>query len=193
MPDHGRQALYDAEDLVMRLLDRSDRYPTVEIAGSTLTLPVERHFGEIDSVQRYVDAVAGLEWVRSRWPRAAVPVAVRARQGTARAEYLRPGAVIAVPVGTGGRGWALRELVVLHEYAHHLASDEEQAAAAPHGAEFADRYLSLVQELIGPEAALLLQVSLADTGWTGRTARSRAREPADPAGLPAGWAAPSGR
>lgn len=164
--DRGRRALYEAENLVQRLLDRAAEYPTVTIAGSRLTLPTERRFGQIDSVQRYLDTVAGLNWVRAKWPRAAAPVTVRSRRSAAKAHYERPGAVIAVPVGSGDRGWALREMVVLHEYAHHLATDTEAAQCAPHGVQFVDRYHALVEELIGPEVVLLLRVSLADTGWS---------------------------
>jgi putative metallohydrolase (TIGR04338 family) len=160
--DTQRVRLYAAEDLVARILDRSVDHPVIEVAGSRLTLPAERRFGDIVAVQRYVDAVLGLDWVRNRWPRAEFPVRVRERRGASRAHYQWLGFVLAVPPpGEGGR-WALRELVVLHEIAHHLGPVEEPA----HGPAFAGRLLELVGEIIGPEVALLLRVSFADEGVT---------------------------
>ncbi|MEP6560217.1 MAG: TIGR04338 family metallohydrolase, partial [Nakamurella sp.] len=59
-----------------------------------------------------------------------------------------------------GSGWALRELVILHELSHHLAPEIEVA----HGGKFVDRMLALVDGVIGPEAAFLLRVTMADVG-----------------------------
>ena len=67
---------------------------------------------------------------------------------------------MAVPGYRAGSGWALRELVILHELAHHLAPDIEVA----HGGAFVDRMITLVDGVIGPEAALLLRVTMADVG-----------------------------
>ena len=161
--DAQRSRVYDAEHLVHRLFDRSAEYPLIEIAGSRLTLPVERRFASIESVQSYVDRVLGLGWVRATWARAAVPVVVRGRAGDSQAHYERAGAVMAVPTGTGSRSnsaWAMRELVVLHELSHHLADGPEVA----HGPQFVDRMLTVIDGIIGPEAALLLRVTLLDNG-----------------------------
>jgi putative metallohydrolase (TIGR04338 family) len=161
--DTQRSRVYDAEHLVHRLFDRSAQYPVIEVAGSRLTLPVERRFASVDSVQSYVDKVLVLGWVRASWARAAVPVVVRGRAGDAQAHYERAGAVMAVPAHRSNRSnpaWAMRELVVLHELSHHLADGPEVA----HGPEFADRMLTVVDGIIGPEAALLLRVTLLDNG-----------------------------
>ncbi|WP_420123423.1 TIGR04338 family metallohydrolase [Nakamurella sp.] len=160
MADRQRSRVYEAENLVHRLLDRSVDHPVVEIAGSRLTLPPERRFADIASVQTYLDRVLGLDWIRRSWPRAADPVRVRERAGGARAHYERAGATIAVPTHRTGGGWALRELVVLHELAHHLAPDDE----VPHGGPFVGRLLDLVDGVVGPEAALLLRITMLDTG-----------------------------
>lgn len=125
-----------------------------------MTLPVERKFGSIDSVQRYVEQVLALGWVRQRWERAGEPVVVRERAGAAQAHYQRVGSVMAVPGHRSGSGWALRELVILHELAHHLAPEIEIA----HGGGFVERMVTLVGEIIGPEAGLLLRVTLLDVG-----------------------------
>ena len=161
--DAQRSRVYDAEHLVHRLFDRSAVYPLIEVAGSRIALPVERRFASIDSVQSYVDQVLALGWVRASWARAAVAVVVRGRAGDAQAHYERAGAVMAVPAHRGNRGnapWAMRELVVLHELSHHLADGPEVA----HGPEFVGRMLTVVDGIIGPEAALLLRVTLLDNG-----------------------------
>lgn len=158
--DSQRSRVYDAEHLVQRIFDRAAEHPAVQVAGSTVVLPPERHFGDLAGVQRYVDAVLGQGWVRAEWSRAAVPVTVRERAGTDGAHYERAGAVIAVPVQRPGR-WALRELVVLHELAHHLAADDAEAG---HGPTFTHRLVELVDGTVGPEAALLLRVTYADVG-----------------------------
>lgn len=158
--DRQRARIYQAEDLVARMLDRSVDFPMVQVAGSGITLPIERKFGDIASAQRYVDAVLALQWVRQEWPAAAVPALVRERQGPARAHYERAGRVIALPLHRSPTAWALRELVVLHEIAHHLGDPAEE----PHGPAFAARLLELVDGVIGPEVAFVLRVSLLDVG-----------------------------
>jgi putative metallohydrolase (TIGR04338 family) len=158
--DFQRAKVYDAEHLVHRIFDRSADYPVIEVAGSHLTLPVERRFGAIDAVQRYVDQVLTLGWIRAAWDRAAVPVHVRERAGSSQAHYQRVGSIMAVPGYRAGSGWALRELVILHELSHHLAPEIEVA----HGGGFVDRMITLVDGVIGPEAALLLRITLLDVG-----------------------------
>lgn len=163
--DRQRSKVYDAENLVHRIFDRSAEFPEVDVAGSRLTVPVERHFATLESVQTYVDAVLASAAVRTRWPRAAVPVVVRERRGQQQADYQRLTAVLAVPVrrvftGAGSRTWALRELVILHELAHHLADTDEEA----HGPAFTERLVALTGEIVGPEAAFLLRTTMWDNG-----------------------------
>ncbi len=161
-----RQAVYAAEELVGRILDRSATTPVVEVAGSRLTLPPERHFADLDAVQRYVDAVLGLEWVRRRWPAAASrPVTVRERRGMTKAHYEHESATIAVPIRGRQARWALRELVVLHEIAHHLGAEGSGGGHdIGHGSTFAARLVELVDGVVGSEVALLLRVTFADVG-----------------------------
>jgi putative metallohydrolase (TIGR04338 family) len=176
--------VYAGENQVARLLDRSAEFPVVEVAGSRITLPPERHFGDLAGVQRYVDAVLGLDWIVRRWPRAAaIPVIVRERRGAAQAHYEPDTATIAVPVRGADARWALRELVVLHELAHHLAmgarseqlgtdagpnaggdASSEADADTGHGPGFTGRMLELVGGVMGEEAAFLLRVAWADQG-----------------------------
>lgn len=157
-------AVYEAESQLARLLDRADRFPTVTIAGSTLTLPPERRFNGIDEVQAYVDEVLALPAVRARWPRAAArPVRVRARRGPGRAHYEFDGAVMAIPVTGAASEWARRELVVLHEIAHHLGATVP-APDGMHGRAFRARLIDLVTVVLGPETGFALRVLLADQG-----------------------------
>ncbi|WP_072690253.1 TIGR04338 family metallohydrolase [Rhodococcus marinonascens] len=161
--DNQRAAVYDAEALVRTMFDRADERElrVVEVMGSQVTLPVERKFASIESVQDYVDRVLVLNWVRSTWTRAATPIRVRARAGNKASHYESDCATIAIPEHQGGRAWALRELVVLHEIAHHLdPSDPDHPTVEPHGPGFVDRYLTLVCEIIGPEAAFVLRMTL---------------------------------
>ncbi|AYF76045.1 TIGR04338 family metallohydrolase [Nocardia yunnanensis] len=162
--DAQRSQVYDAEGLVRGMFDRADEFGTrtVELHGSRITLPIERRFASVESVQTYADRVLALNWVRARWERASAPVTVRARAGAKAAHYETETAVLAVPLHAHGSAWALRELVILHELAHHL--EPEMAAVAPHGPEFCERYLELVDGVIGPEAALLLRTTMYSCG-----------------------------
>lgn len=162
--DADRSRCYDAEQLVRRILDRSAEFPIVQLAGSQVAVPVERRFGRVADVQRYADAVLALPAVRRGWPgRASQPVLVRERAGAASAHYERDGAVVAIPVhadGPTGTAWAMRELVILHELAHHLDPDERVL----HDAAFRARLIELAEVVIAQEAGLLLRVSYAEVG-----------------------------
>ncbi len=78
-----------------------------------------------------------------------------------RAHYEPPG-TIAVPVA--GR-WALRELVLCHELAHHVTFHCSGGAEEPgHGRAFVDVYVTLAGVVIGPEVAVLLRAGLDQAG-----------------------------
>ncbi|MEV3959579.1 TIGR04338 family metallohydrolase [Nocardia sp. NPDC050193] len=169
MRDTQRARVYDAEQLVRSIYDRAAEFGqhTVEVHGSRLTLPAERKFASVDSVQQYCDRVLALGWVAATWKRAGMPIRVRARAGNLAAHYETGNAVLAVPLhaetSTRGRtAWALRELVVLHELAHHLEPRPDTVAA--HGPEFCSRYVELTGGVIGPEVGLLLHLTFHDLG-----------------------------
>ncbi len=84
---------------------------------------------------------------------------MRARRGVTAAHYERTddGAGVAVP--DGRTRWALRELVVLHEIAHHLCDAEP-----PHGPEFVATFCDLTGVVMGPEVAHVLRVVYAKEG-----------------------------
>lgn len=153
--------MYAAEEFVRTLFDRAAQYgsPTVDFFGAQLTLPPEGRFGSVASVQRYVDEVLALPAVRQRWP-AAAPLRVRPRRAATAAHYeYRDGAgVVAVP-DRDTADWALRELVVLHEVAHHLCP-----AGPPHGPQFVATFCELAELVMGPELGHVLRVVYAKEG-----------------------------
>ena len=67
-----------------------------------------------------------------------------------------------MPLHSAEAAWALRELVVLHELAHHLEPDPY--GTPPHGPEYCGRYLDLVDGIVGAEAAFLLRATMLDCG-----------------------------
>lgn len=164
--DSQRQRVYDAEQLVRRIFDRADKAEatygpsarSVQLHGSTITLPIERRFGDLAGVQRYVDAVLALNWVQARWSRASGQVTCRLRSGDRFAHYETLGSVIAIPSEKRSGRWAMRELVVLHEIAHHLAPFGDR-----HGPAFAETFVDLVGGVIGAEAAFVLRAAMHDT------------------------------
>ncbi|WP_236995105.1 TIGR04338 family metallohydrolase [Gordonia phthalatica] len=141
------------------MLDRAGSAHTVQIVGAHLTVPAEARFGTVDDVAAYVERVLALGPVGERFERAALPVVVRARRGHRAAHYERGGTTIAVPDSAEGR-WALRELVVVHELAHHL----DEIADPAHGPSFVATLIDLVDLVMGPETALVYRVIFGDSG-----------------------------
>lgn len=158
--DTQRARVYAAEAFARTLFDRAAQHSSraIDFFGARITLPPEARFGSVGSVQRYVNDVFALPAVTARWPGSTAP-AVRTRRGVTAAHYeLRDGAAaIAVPEQTG---WALRELVVLHEIAHHL----DGGTGPPHGPEFTATLCDLAAAVMGPEAGHVLRVLYAKEG-----------------------------
>ncbi|WP_136243957.1 TIGR04338 family metallohydrolase [Mycobacterium intracellulare] len=159
--DSQRSRVYAAEEFVRTLFDRAAQHgsPAVDFFGTQLTLPPEGRFGSVASAQRYVDDVLALPAVRSRGPGGA-PLRVRPRRAAPAAHHEnQDGAgVIAVP-DRDTADWALRELVMLHEVAHHLCRAEP-----PHGREFVATICELTELVMGPEVGHVLRVVYAKEG-----------------------------
>ena len=151
--DAQRAAVYRAEELVRGLFEHAAAGRTVDVLGVPLTLPPEARFASVDSVQAYADRVVGAGAVR-----------VRARSGSSGAHYESgpAGPVVAVPAGRDG-AWALRELVVLHELAHHAVASTGADGAA-HGPSFTAAFVDLAARVMGPEAGLALRIVYAESG-----------------------------
>jgi putative metallohydrolase (TIGR04338 family) len=161
VPRDGQRArVYAAEQFVRTLFDRVYEHGngTVEFFGANITLPPEARFASVDSVQRYVDDVLGHPAVRKRWP-AAEPLTVRGRRGTTAAHYEYDGDVATIAVPDRRTTWALRELVVLHEIAHHVCRAEPA-----HGPEFVATFCELTDAVMGPEVGHVLRVVYAKEG-----------------------------
>jgi putative metallohydrolase (TIGR04338 family) len=156
-----RSKVYAAEEFVRTLFDRAGEHgsPAVEFFGAQLTLPPEARFGSVPAVQRYVDEVLALPAVRRGWP-ATPRLQVRARRAASAAHYEnRHGTgVIALP-DLDTAEWAMRELVVLHEIAHHLCD-----AQPPHGPRFTATLCKLAEVVMGPEVGHVLRVVYAKEG-----------------------------
>ena len=152
--DSQRAKVYAAEEFVRTLFDRAAEHGNrvVEFFGTQLTLPPEGRFSSAASVQRYVDDVLAHVGRDRR-------LTVRARRGATAAHYERHDDVAVIAVPDRRTSWALRELVVLHEIAHHL-NDAEPA----HGPEFVATFCELADVVMGPEVGHVLRVVYAKQG-----------------------------
>ena len=158
--DSQRSKVYAAEQFVRTLFDRSSERGSrsVEFFGTELTLPPEGRFGSVESVRRYVDSVLNHPAVQQGWPGIS-PLAVRPRRGVSAAHYERRDGVATIAVPDRRDSWALRELVVLHEIAHHLCE-----VSPPHGPPFIATLCELATMMMGPEAGYVLRVVYAKEG-----------------------------
>lgn len=153
MTDRQRSRVYAAEDAWALRLDAARRGAALaEVAGSRLVLPAEKHFGTLEAAQAWCDA---------HLPAGLPPVRVRRRKGQAKAHWEAPG-TIALPAPETGLPWALRETVLLHELAHHVAF--HRSGGTDHGPGFASTMLELVEQVLGAEAALALRVDYGEHG-----------------------------
>lgn len=159
--DFQRAKVYAAEVFVRTLFERAAEHgsPTVEFFGTRLTLPPEAKFASVESVQRYVDDVLAMPAVRREWPDRSA-LRVRARRAATAAHYEnRDGAgTIAVP-DRSTADWAMRELVILHEVAHHLCQ-----VPPPHGPDFVATMCTLAELVMGAELGYVLRVVYAKEG-----------------------------
>lgn len=147
--DRQRSKVYAAEGQVRQILGTGG---VIDFFGSTLDVPAERKFGDVDSIAPYLHKVLAYAPV-ARLPRAQAPVTVRERRGASEAHYEYDAATIAIPPYRRD-GWALRESVVLHELAHHLCGP-----GMGHGPAFTAMLAHLFDHVIGPVAKHLLLVA----------------------------------
>jgi putative metallohydrolase (TIGR04338 family) len=164
MRDGQRQRVYDAEEQVCRQLDLAlAGARVVAVAGSEVVAPLELRFGTLEAAAAYAEQVRTSSWFAARFPRAArVPLRLRHRRGGRAATYEAPD-TIALHEPEVGRAWALRELVVLHEIAHH-AQHHDGPDEPQHGPAFATTLVALATDAMGPEAGLLLTAAYAEHG-----------------------------
>ena len=139
MRDSQREKVYQAEFALRDLYDTAVRIdsPTVVLDGIPLTLPPEAKFAGIADIQAYCNRVTTRQCV--------LPVDVRARKGVTKAHY--QDGEIAIP--DQRVGWAMREIVVLHELAHYIAGPDVR-----HGPRFVSTFIDLLSTIMGPEVGL---------------------------------------
>ena len=162
--DTQRSKVYAAEEFVRAVFERAGAHGSraVDFFGTQLTLPPEARFGSVPAVQAYVDDVLALPAVRQRWP-AAGPLTVRARRAATAAHYERREHVATIAVPERDTTWALRELIVLHEVAHHL--DDSAGADQPaHGPRFVATFCELAEAVMGAEVSHVLRVVYSKEG-----------------------------
>ncbi|MBK5305926.1 MAG: TIGR04338 family metallohydrolase [Frankiaceae bacterium] len=157
--DAQRSRVYRAEDDWSARLDAARRgAPLATVAGSSVLLPTELRFGELAAARSYAARVLGLPPVGALAGPIAAPE-LRPRRGQ-RAAHWEPPGVIALPIPEHGVPWALRECVLLHELAHHVA--ETAGLASGHRAPYPAVLLVLVGAALGDEAAFALRVAYAE-------------------------------
>jgi putative metallohydrolase (TIGR04338 family) len=169
--DSQRQRLYNAQHALTTMIDltqESDN-PMVSIDGVSLVLPPEAKFASLDSIQIYIKQVLAMPSVIERFGHNDPDViTVRERKGHTAAHYegYGPhGGIIAVH--TGDKNWAMREVVILHEIAHHFTRNNHPA----HGPKFATALVDLLGLVMGPQAAMALRLLFVQSDVATRVAR----------------------
>lgn len=147
--DSQRKKVYEAEWYFRRMAKANPGGPTLS-AGAFQ----EKKFRSLRGVQNYVDNVLAQGYTYRYAKR---PCKVIARKGQQYAHYEVGNMVglMKLPIIGDPKGWAMREIVVLHELAHHLTSSSKYAG---HGPEFCKRFLLLIEKNMGLDArnALML-------------------------------------
>lgn len=157
--DDQRGRLYGAESTLRQLMLWSNDTPGAMAAlpfGVSVPLPPEAKFGNLESIQRYVETVLTTGSVVATFGRHPVP-GVRERRGQQRAHYETDGTRHAIAIPDGRPAWVMRETVVLHEVAHHLDRDLGDQHGA-HGRSFANTFATLLGLVMGPQAELAMRV-----------------------------------
>ena len=144
--DDQRAVVYGAEASLRTFLDYGGQ---VNLNGVRLQLEAEERFKTLDEVRAYVTRVVSRSDVIEMFGHRGIP-SVRERKGDKFAHYSPSRMEIAV--NTGGTAWALRELVILHELAHHFSP------GAHHGPAFTVAFTELVGMVIGPQAGLAARI-----------------------------------
>lgn len=160
--DFQRAKVYAADQQMRRMLDRQHEFPLVTVAGSRITVPLERKFGTLEQIQEYVDTLTARSWPGYEWAQGE-HVQVVKRHGTEAAHY-NVGKIHVADFTDNKRltRWALRQFVICHEFAHHLATQK-----AKHGPEFVQAFRMLVTDQMGPEAGLMFNVLMNEAGAQG--------------------------
>ena len=158
--DSQRSKVYAAEEFVRTLFDRAAEHGSTSVEFWHAVDPAAR------GAVRVAGRGAALRGRRAGPAGTATTVAEggaaasAGRRASTAADYEnRDGAgVIAVP-DLATADWAMRELVVLHEIAHHLCDMQP-----PHGSAYVATLCTLAELVMGPEAGHVLRVVYAKEG-----------------------------
>jgi len=153
--DRNRAKVYAGEDQFSSLMNRGGK---VEFFGSVLDIPTQKRFASLESIDTYISglfAKLGCDLV---------PPKTRERKGSAKAHYEFSTQVIAIPVSGQAAMWALRETLILHECAHHVAASCAPVGEPAHGPTFTASMLMLVETALGDQARLLLSAGYLELG-----------------------------
>ena len=149
--DHHKSKVYEAESHFAQLIKHRLKYPTIKIEGVWLDVPDQLTFGDLTTVQTYVDKVTA--------QRGASRVTVRAsEQLSTKAHY--KGGVITLPLGGDDHRWAWTQATVLHEITHHLHP------TCDHNSPFPGTLAELFTDWISPEAGMLMTLLFISSGIT---------------------------
>lgn len=161
--DIQKQNVYDAEHAYVIYMDLAAESESgmvqAKIAGSTMTVSMDRKFSDLAGVQRYVDAITASPYINQKFPSiAGVKIAVDPRLES-RSYYRNMNHQITLAGSKKSGRWAMREFVVLHELAHAATRH-----IGGHGPEFAAAFVELVEFAISPEVAYALRMSMYEAG-----------------------------
>ena len=156
-------SVYKAENYIRFLADEARKQDnglvSAQILGSTFNIPMDRTFGDIESVRRYANIV--IQRMSHKYPRmAGVKISQQARMKAK--SYYRPSTheiVLAGNVGADLNRWAMRELVVLHELAHAAAPVGES-----HGAKFTAIFSELLEEMLDNNMGIIARMAYHEAG-----------------------------
>jgi putative metallohydrolase (TIGR04338 family) len=143
--------IYAAEDAVLKVIDGGG---TVSFFGSTLDLSRIKVRRYAPSDVPFVRGMLHGLYQAHRGPgvRAASPTLRVSNRSYRRAVYYPGKHQIVMPQAQ----YFWNDLVLMHELAHALTEGNGRGQRAAHGKNWRKQYASLVSEVIGPEAGLLL-------------------------------------
>jgi hypothetical protein len=150
MRDPDKEAAYTAEQQVRELMDMAVEVEdwTFDFHGYTMQLPQERKFASLESIRSYVNAVCNLSQVRARFPGRGTPK-VAEHDYIDIASYTHHDETINIRTHKDSK-WQQRELIVLHELAHHMAKGDG------HGPEWRGAFVFLIDECMGRQMAMVM-------------------------------------
>lgn len=144
--------IYAAERSVAEAVKRGG---AVEFFGSTLTLDgCTVHDLDPRTIHIWQGVVEGLYERHRTGTRQQPPEIAVSRRAYRRAWYSPATHTITLPAAQ----WAWNSMTLLHELAHALTDGGHDQRSA-HGRQWRAEYASLVAEVVGPEAGLLLQAA----------------------------------